>query len=310
MKRLAKYLLMRFGWTARQIRDRQDSFVMMFHGVGDRDMPREKFIALLEELNRLFRIRPMDELPDAISLSKSSPDSKPSLFLTFDDGLKNNHSIAYPILLSKSIPATFFLCPGLIGSGQWIWTHEMRSRLRSLSPDSLVSLATDVFGTTLSVEEIIRRLKTSTLSSRLEIQEEIRSRTARFCPTEAMHDAFDLMSWKDAKSLDPSIVTIGSHTMTHQMLDSATEEEIESEVGRSRTALEENLGRTVRHFCYPDGRHRPEAVEAVRRHYQSAVTTKSGTITGCSDPHLLSRVGSDPDLPEGLWRLARSPGRP
>lgn len=305
MKTLAKHLLRRFGLLARQIRGRGDSFVMMFHGVGGREMPREQFAALLDELSRIFDIRPLDAL-DA-GAGPATGGRRPSLYLTFDDGLRNNHTIAYPLLRDRGLPAAFFLCPGLIDTGRWIWTHEVRSRLGSLDPAALAGLTKDLGSTAHSLESLVREMKASPLARRLAWEERIREHTARFAPTAAMHADYDLMSWDEAATLDPAIITIGSHSLTHQMLDSATDDEIEREIAGSRQLLTEKLGRPVDHFCYPDGRHSPAAITAVRAHYCSAVTTKAGPLTGARDPHILPRIGSDPDLAEALWRLARSP---
>ena len=48
--------------------------------------------------------------------------------LTFDDGLRNNVEVAYPLLHRLGLPATFFVCPGLIGPRAVALDHEARRR--------------------------------------------------------------------------------------------------------------------------------------------------------------------------------------
>jgi peptidoglycan/xylan/chitin deacetylase (PgdA/CDA1 family) len=304
MKTIAKHLLSRLGLLSARIHRRGDSFVMMFHGVGGRDMPEKSFSALLAELSRIFQIRPMDNLPGSLSAAGGS---RPSLFLTFDDGLRNNATIAYPILKQLGLSATFYLCPGLIGKDQWIWTHEMRCRLQSLPPERLTNLAREIYGAPLPVETFIRRMKESALADRLAAEQQVRQATPGFAATAAQHAEFDLMSWDEARSLDPGIISIGSHSMTHQLLDSATPAELEAEIGDSRILLERNLGRPVSHFCFPDGRHSEAAIAMARAHYITAVTTKAAPLFPGANLHALPRVGSDQDIAEALWRLARCP---
>src|SRR4051812_30567056 len=97
--------------------------VLAFHGTPAHTA--RSLEALLARLTRRFTIVHLRDLL-AGPLPASAP---PRCALTFDDGLRNQVSIAYPILRRLELPATFFVCPGLIERGAWLWTHEMRQRL-------------------------------------------------------------------------------------------------------------------------------------------------------------------------------------
>src|SRR5258708_15550877 len=102
--------------------------VLMFHGT-----PRNRarhFERVLRYLRRQFDVVPLGALIDAIE-SPIAP-LKRKVVLTFDDGLRNNVEVAYPILQRLELPATFFVCPGLVESGQWLWNHQARQRLLRL----------------------------------------------------------------------------------------------------------------------------------------------------------------------------------
>jgi peptidoglycan/xylan/chitin deacetylase (PgdA/CDA1 family) len=67
------------------------------------------------------------------------------------------------------------------------------------------------------------------------------------------------------------LVTIGSHTHTHRLLDRATADETADELDRSCGLVEERLGVEAAHFAYPKALPgNPEADGLVRRRFRSA----------------------------------------
>src|SRR6476620_1223516 len=101
----------------------------MYHGTPRADA------AALERQPRLvglaFPVVPLHEM------TKGSKGARPRVALTFDDGLRNNVEVAYPILKKLGLSATFFVCPGLIDGGQWLWNHEARQRLLTLDSNAV-----------------------------------------------------------------------------------------------------------------------------------------------------------------------------
>lgn len=302
-KRLTKRALASAGIVPLAFRNR--SFILMFHHVGIGDMPAEAFAELLDTLGGWFHFGRMDDFlqqtPNVLWLRK------PTVFMTFDDGLRNNFTVAYPELQKRSIPATFYVCPKLIDQKAWIWTHEMRARLSSLPIDSLERLSHDLFGSSLRSDEIISRMKELTSAKRQSLESKIRLATPAFKPTDEQANAYDLMGWDDLSKLDSDLITIGSHSMTHTMLDSVTAEDAEYEAAASRAALESVLNREVVHFCYPSGRYGNAAEAVVRRIYRTATTTELGHLpsSGASDPYRLPRVPACSDFGDMAWLLCR-----
>ena len=49
--------------------------------------------------------------------------------ITFDDGFKNNSSVALPILDNLEIPATFYIASGLIGTENMFWVDKIEDCL-------------------------------------------------------------------------------------------------------------------------------------------------------------------------------------
>jgi peptidoglycan/xylan/chitin deacetylase (PgdA/CDA1 family) len=93
-------------------------------------------------------------------------------------------------------------------------------------------------------------------------------------------------------------VSFGAHTMHHPILAYlADPAEVKREVAECRRVLEQQLGRRVRAFAYPIGRHEhigEEAVQAVQEAgYAWAVTTVHGINTPQRNPYRLGRVLGD-----------------
>lgn len=263
----------------------QHDRILMYHGT-----PRREAAALERQLRLVrlaFPIVPLDQLASG---SNAGGNGRARVALTFDDGLRNNVEVAYPILRKLGLSATFFVCPGLIERGQWLWNHEARQRLLSLGRP------------VVEVEATIERMKTLKIAERRRIEEEIRAATPRFDPTAEQREEFDLATWEELRGLDPRTVTIGSHTMTHPILTSLDEDETEAETRDSRFALERRLDREVSIFCYPNGDLNDGALASARRYYRSAVTTEAGCLQGAVDPHRMPRYSATPG-----WnrRLAR-----
>ena len=244
--------------------------VLMLHGVPRRHARLVR--GLLAYVRQHFDVVPLSVLlADNLRLRNQ-------IAITFDDGLRNNVEVVYPILQSLGLPATFFVCPGLIGSGAWLWNHEARQRLRRLrlAPEDVVAKV-----------EAMKRLP---FAARLEEEKRIRDATPDFAPTEEERHEFDLAGWDELKALDPSLITIGSHTLTHPILPSLDALHLEREVSQSRKVLEERLQRPVELFAYPNGDVDARSLDCVRRHYRGAVTVEEGNVLPGSDHHLLPRL--------------------
>ena len=60
------------------------------------------------------------------------------------------------------------------------------------------------------------------------------------------------MSWAAVRdAVATGLVTVGSHTHTHALLDRLPHERVDEELDRSIGAIEEHLGVTPAHFAYP-----------------------------------------------------------
>ena len=110
------------GWLIRLSGER--AFRPMYHTVqGDYPLPHiehlyaphtaARFERDLDLLLRHFEPVGLERLPEVLAGERRA---RPALFLTFDDGLREVHDVALPILRAKGVPATVFVNSAFVGN--------------------------------------------------------------------------------------------------------------------------------------------------------------------------------------------------
>ena len=281
--------------------------ILMLHGVGNAHMTAGDFHRVMSWLQQRYDIIALDAMIRDILSGTPAPAGagRSQLAITFDDGLRNQCHIARPVLEQLGIPATIFVCPGLVETGQWMWNHDARARLNRLQPGAFREWAQAVGAPSQQTEGAIAWMKTLALPDRLRVQAQLRDCTAHFVPTQQEHDAYDLMDWDEVRACDRGLMAIGSHTMTHPILPTLTVPEIQQELQDSRDVLEHQLSRTVDVFCFPNGSTDARVRQIARSIYRAALTTEEGMVTSTVDPIAIPRIPITSHLPLLAWRMHR-----
>jgi peptidoglycan/xylan/chitin deacetylase (PgdA/CDA1 family) len=89
--------------------------ILLYHSV----QKRESFEHQMEYLKRRFKVVSLDDVTRG-GLERNC------IAVTFDDGFKDNHSIAYPILKRLGIPATVFVASSYVGERSMLSWDEIR----------------------------------------------------------------------------------------------------------------------------------------------------------------------------------------
>jgi peptidoglycan/xylan/chitin deacetylase (PgdA/CDA1 family) len=277
--------------------------IFMFHGVDGSDYP----VSLLErQLGYLARHFAVVSLDAALAEPPAARDRR-RVVLTFDDGLRNNYTQAYPVLQKLQLPAVFYVCPGIIDRREWLWNHEARERLRALPEAGREELRQSLGAPRAGVDAVVEWLKTLPQPERQRVGIVIREATASFVPSAEQRRRYDVMDWDELRSLDPALVTIGSHSLSHPILTTLDDPDLRREVDESADWLERSLRRTVRHFCYPNGDEDERVVALARQRYASAVTTRPGLVAAGADRHRLNRIATASSEAVLAWRMHRPP---
>jgi len=100
------------------------------------------------------------------------------------------------------------------------------------------------------------------------------------------------LSWKAlADAMSTGLVTVGSHTHTHALLDRLAPADVDAELDRSIKLIEDRLGVIPEHFAYPKALPgSPAAEAAVRLRFRSAALARTRPNRyGHTNPYRLTR---------------------
>lgn len=128
-----------------------------------------------------------EKIVSSIKTKKSWPNY--SIWVTFDDGYRNNYENAWPILKKYKVPATFFIVTGKVFSGGGV-EGEQRN----------------------------------------------------------------YMSWDEIKKMRDNAFSFGAHSVSHRILSSLSEKDLEIEIKQSKRECDEKLNNPVVSFAYPYGK--------------------------------------------------------
>jgi peptidoglycan/xylan/chitin deacetylase (PgdA/CDA1 family) len=272
-------------WAKRQLRRRGAVIVLTFHRIlNDAEFHHTSSLPGIVVRRRTFEelaayVAGRDEAVD-FERAISAPAGKMRVMFTFDDGWKDNYTNALPILRSRKIPATVFVCPGLVGRSMPFWPELVASLLGKASPPV----------TRIEIERLIETLKTYTSDRR---EQYIARLYELHAPVDG-RDAYDgdrTVSWDDIRQMDAAGVAFGCHTHTHQILTQVSAQTARQEIRESKQAMEGALRRQCNLFAYPNGSASAETRRFLTQEgFTAAFTTQRAAWTGGSDRMAIPRV--------------------
>lgn len=250
----------------------------------------------IDFLARHYEIVSLDDLAGNIKLKKAF--SKKPAVITFDDGFKDNYTIAYPILQKKSIPATIFIATSRIECEELFWSDKINYAcwVTGLSKIDAQELGDLSFVSPSDRKKSSARIKASLKTLSVELREEKITRILDELDVEIPADINrDLMlSWDEIRDMGKNGIDFGAHSVSHNSLTEYSIPDAEKEIAQSKSRLEEELGIEVTTFSYPYGKnsdYNSSIIDIVQKNgFQCAVTTNFGLVTNESDPYELPRI--------------------
>jgi peptidoglycan/xylan/chitin deacetylase (PgdA/CDA1 family) len=276
--------------------------ILMYHIVGDEELSVQQFEWQIKFLRARFEPTRLGTLVDRL---QSNTLSGREVVITFDDGVRNHYEVAWPLLRAHDVPATFFVCPDLTESGEWLWRTDLRMRLKLLDADERAAAAHRSGCRAEGVEAIMEWTKNLPMDDRIAFQRDIKQHTSGFSPSRQQMECYTPLTWDQLRQMDASLITIGSHTRTHPMLPTLDASDLDDEIAGSRRILEERLDRDVELFSYPNGANNSNVVSMVRQHYRAALTTRKGFVMDGDDLFLLPRIPAADDRASFSRRMYR-----
>ena len=222
-------------------------------------------------------------LDQVCEVLESNETNEKFVAFTFDDGYKDNFTVAYPILKKHKIPFTIYVTTNFPDHKAILWWYILEETIikndeidfvwkgkeyqfkcqntseKELAFDQIRSLINQNF----ELDHYEEFLKIIFKKSKEELY--------AFAKTMAM-------SWEEIKKIsrDP-LCTIGAHTINHYPLSQLNEDELVFEINESKERIEKYIGKVVEHFAYPFGK----KTEASLREFDAvkALQFKTGTTT-------------------------------
>ncbi len=317
-------------FTARLARVRKDRFLaLMYHRV----IPRNEGGRFLQPgmyvepetldlhlcfLKRHFEILPVSTMVLPDMSQRMVHLEKRACYLTFDDGWSDFYRYAFPLLVKHQVPAVVFLPTGFVGTTNSFWTDTFTSILETLVAQGrfdelrryvkflLPQEYTDSLATTPEqfLERVINTLKTVHTGRITQFLKTL----GRHFNISQMAARRDFVSWEQVEEMRSSgLVTFGSHTVSHRLLTTLSEDEIGMELRVSKQQLLENgaVENGQVSFCYPNGNYNKSALrQLLAEDYSFAFTTSSGWNSPDTPVFELKRVGLHQDVSHSKELLA------
>ena len=215
----------------------------------------QDFDRQMEYLAKWFNII---SLKDVVGWLDGHKDLPPyAALITFDDGYLDNYTSAFPILRKYQLPALIFLTTGHIGTdapfywdmAAYCFSHTRNDHLTF--PDGHV----EGWSNQEQLEQVSRNwiefMKTLPQAEKLVYVENLPVLLGVSVPMGFFQKL--MMDWDQVRDMQKSGMEFGAHTMHHPILTRIALEQVQEEVAGSKSRIEDELGRTVLGFAYPNG---------------------------------------------------------
>jgi peptidoglycan/xylan/chitin deacetylase (PgdA/CDA1 family) len=242
-----------------------------------------------EYLRRHFQVVPLLDLAERLASGRKF--DRCSVALTIDDGRRSCYEFLFPLMKEFNFPATFFVVSSFIRGEDWIWTDKVLwLSEQSRPPNELAPGKLD------GVFRSLNRMRPEERNARIEAMASSLNKSGGVTIPKSAPAKYSPCSWSELREMaDSRLMEIGSHTVTHPILSSVTDEESFEELTRSRAQIEQGVDRSVRSFCFPNGMpgdFRPSQVRQVAdAGYDCSVIAQFGMVGNSSDRYQLPRIG-------------------
>lgn len=246
---------------------RERLLVLMYHGITKNkypvpawtQLPRSIFFEQIKWIATKFRPVSLSNVVDSIVTGRQLPNN--SVLVSFDDGLKNNLTVAYPILKKFSVPAAIFVTVDFVNTDKFFWVDELwmaisEAGIRQQDICLSTELANKLFKKGRYWPAYYQEVEFLKILPEAEQKEKVLEiiKQISWCKGKYRED-FGMLSWEEVRILDRGgLVEFGAHTATHQILTRMKHRNLDDELFGAKRRMEFHLDHEVSTFCYPNGR--------------------------------------------------------
>jgi len=192
-----------------------------------------------------------------------------AVWISFDDGWKDNIENVIPIIKDYNIPVTFFITTGPAKKGGLYW-WRLADRFKDYLRNQYNMRKKDLY----CIDE----------KKRKKIIGEIEERFSNKCDREAM-------SVNEVKMIaNIPQISIGSHTVNHVIMTNCTTDELKYEIIESKTTIEKWINKKTNSFAYPNGNFDGREKDILKQSgIELATTCENEFISIKEDPYFIPR---------------------
>lgn len=285
----------------------------MYHRIIDKPfiagLSPAEFEKQIAYIAKHFRVVPIETLLDEINRNSVKPFT---VALTFDDGHYDFYTHAWPILKKYQLPASLYVTTGFVDGALWLWPDLLKfAMLNSVNKTvflpSLGEVSLNAENLSSSWHKLGDYCLTLTTDKRQEFIEQL-AQTAAVTLPPAPVAPFTPVSWQQLDEMQKEGLDIGSHTISHPILSSLSEQHSHNELLESGRNIAQHLGRFPRGICYPNGRpadvNEKVITQAKAIGYTYGLLARN-TIIDKKNPFLIGRLASHSDFDYFKWTLCR-----
>lgn len=208
-----------------------------------------------------FRI--LDPVEACDRLFDGSLPSRPAV-ITFDDGYRDNYTVALPVVQRHGVNAAFFVATGFLEGGM-MFNDRVIEAIRRASGGSIAVPGANMGGTSklplrdvaerrAAIEAVLRTIKHLPPDERLKRVEALERDTRAASPAGRQPGERMMMTPDQVATLRRAGMTVGGHTRTHPILLTLPDAEARAEISGGLDDLAGILGERPSIFAYPNGK--------------------------------------------------------
>lgn len=285
-----------------------------------RNLPKTKYPNIKGMLTRNFekQIKHIKKNNRIISIEEYAEEHLgKTTILTFEDGFKDHHQNALPILKKLGVPGTIYPITKPIQEKNVLNTHKIHFLLAKLGTKKLSNAYNKElqkypklekeYSTKTKPNEILNyrwdtpatanlKYKLTTLPEKQK-NEILTNLFKKNIGNEQKFSEELYLNLEEIKELNENKITTGCHTKTHPLLTKLSQEQQEQEITQSKEWLEKNTHKKITSFSYPYGNYNQETIKILRKNgFRTGITTRNNINTEKTSLFELNRKDTN-DIP-------------
>lgn len=272
--------------------------IFLFHGVTlpvdcavrnytRKHIERDYFAAVLRTLKQTGTPVSMNDILNHRELGIPLP-SRP-FAVTFDDGFRNNLSVAAPVLVDEQVPATFYITTDFVERNRMSWIDRIEFAVEQcVQAEVQLPWGPRRFRENEArrafLSEIRQVVKRDLMIDAEKLATDIQAQLGVAITYSSSHPLDQKLDWSEVRALAAEpLFTVGGHGHSHAILASLGQKDLECELDTGMRLLKEKAAVHGPHYSYPEGMpncYSARVIEALR---QRGIRCCPSAVDGVND---------------------------